>query len=98
MLICKSCIDKKLPPYTYNKENFEIQFGTECHSGTEDLDYKIFKNRLFQVMPTDYKVLRDLPDRAGWLYEAHDEEGVCNFYDLIEWLVLNEDVTEVLAE
>ena len=98
MLICKSCIDKKLPPYTYNKENFEIQFCTECQSETEHLDYKIFKNKLFQVISTNYKFLRDLPDRAVWFYEAHDEEGVSNFYNLIEWLELNEELTEKLAE
>ena len=47
----------------------------------------------------NYKLLSNLPYRAGWFYEAHDEDGVVdNFYDLIEPLNLDEELAETLAD
>jgi len=98
MLLCKMCIEKKLPPYTYNKNDFELKFCEECQIETQHLDYELFKNKLFDVISTNYKFLSDLPYRAGWFYEAHDEDGVSDFYNLIESLELDGDLTEKLAE
>jgi hypothetical protein len=92
------CIGKKLPSYTYNNENFGRQFCEECLSETQHLDYENFKNKLFEVITTNYKFLDDLPSRAGWFYEGHQEDGVSNFYNLIEWLELDAELTEKLAE
>jgi hypothetical protein len=92
------CIEKKLPPYTYNKNDFELKFCEECQIETQHLDYELFKNKLFDVISTNYKFLSDLPYRAGWFYEAHDEDGVSDFYNLIESLELDGDLTEKLAE
>ena len=50
MLLCKMCIEKKLPSYTYNNENFGRQFCEECQSETQHLDYEVFKNKLFDVI------------------------------------------------
>lgn len=97
MLICKMCIEKKLPPYTYKKKDFELKFCGECQDETQHLDYEVFKNKLFDVISNNYKFLRDLPYRAGWFYEAHDEDGVHEFCNLIEWLELGEELTEKLA-
>lgn len=47
---------------------------------------------------TNYKFLSDLPYRAGWFYEANDEDGVKDFYNFIESLELGEDLTEKLAK
>ena len=47
---------------------------------------------------TNYKFLKDLPYRAGWFYEGHQEDGVSDFYNLIEWLELDEELTGKLAE
>lgn len=98
MLICKMCIEKKLPPYKYRKNDFELSFCEECQSETQHLDYEIFKNKLFDVISTNYKFLSDLPYRSGWFYEGHQEDGVSDFYNLIEWLELDEELTEKLAE
>ena len=99
MLLCKMCIEKKLPSYTYNNENFGRQFCEECQSETQHLDYEVFKNKLFDVISNNYKLLSNLPYRAGWFYEAHDEDGVVdNFYDLIEPLNLDEELAETLAD
>lgn len=98
MLLCKNCIEKKLPSYTYSDQNFETQFCIECQSGTLHLDYEIFKNKLFDVISTNYRFLSDLPHRAGWFYEAHDEDGVSDFDNFIESLELGEDLTEKLVE
>jgi len=93
------CIEKKLPSYTYNNENFGRQFCEECQSETQHLDYEVFKNKLFDVISNNYKLLSNLPYRAGWFYEAHDEDGVVdNFYDLIEPLNLDEELAETLAD
>lgn len=98
MLFCKNCIEKKLRPYTYNEDNFEIQFCVECQNETEHLGYEIFKNKLFDVVMTNYQFLEDLPSREGWFYEGHQEDGVSDFYNLIEWLELDAELTEKLAE
>ena len=99
MLLCKMCIEKKLPSYTYNNENFGRQFCEECQSETQHLDYEVFKNKLFDVISNNYKLLSNLSYRAGWFYEAHDEDGVVdNFYDLIEPLNLDEELAETLAD
>lgn len=98
MLICKKCIEKKLPPYTYNENDFELKFCEECQSETQHIAYEIFKNKLFDVISTNYKFLSDLPYRSGWFYEGHQEDGVSDFYNLIEWLELDEELTEKLAE
>lgn len=98
MLLCKNCIEKKLPPYTYNNENFEIQSCADCQIETQHLDYEIFKNKLFEVISTNYKFLSDLPYRAGWFYEAHDEDGVDEYYNFLESLELGDDLTGKLAE
>ena len=99
MLLCKMCIEKKLPPYTYNKNDFELRFCGECQRETQHLDYEVFKNKLFDVISNNYKLLSNLPYRAGWFYEAHDEDGVVdNFYDLIEPLNLDEELAETLAD
>lgn len=98
MLLCKNCIEKKLPPYTYSNENFESQFCEKCQSEHLHLDYGMFKNKLFDVVSTNYKFLSDLPDRAGWFFEVHDEDGVSDFYNFIESLELGEELTEKLAE
>lgn len=50
------------------------------------------------MISTNYRFLRDLPWRAGWFYEANDEDGVDEFYSLLESLELGEDLTEKLAE
>ena len=93
------CIEKKLPSYTYNNENFGRQFCEECQSETQHLDYEVFKNKLFDVISNNYKLLSNLSYRAGWFYEAHDEDGVVdNFYDLIEPLNLDEELAETLAD
>ena len=92
------CIEKKLPSYTYNNENFGRQFCEECQSETQHLDYENFKNKLFEVITTNYEFLDDLPSRAGWFYEGHQEDGVSVFYNLIEWLELDAELTEKLAE
>lgn len=92
------CVEKKLSPYTYNKNDFEFRFCEECQSETQHLDYEIFKNKLFHVISTNYKFLSDLPYRSGWFYEGHQEDGVSGFYNLIEWLELDEELTEKLAE
>lgn len=84
---------------TYNNENFGRQFCEECQSETQHLDYEVFKNKLFDVISNNYKLLSNLPYRAGWFYEAHDEDGVVdNFYDLIEPLNLDEELAETLAD
>ena len=57
MLLCKMCIEKKLPPYTYNKNDFELKFCEECQIETQHLDYELFKNKLFDVISTNYKFL-----------------------------------------
>ena len=99
MLLCKMCIEKKLPPYTYNKNDFELRFCGECQRETQHLDYEVFKNKLFDVISNNYKLLSNLSYRAGWFYEAHDEDGVVdNFYDLIEPLNLDEELAETLAD
>lgn len=98
MLLCKMCIEKKLPPYTYNKNDFELKFCEECQIETQHLDYELFKNKLFDVISTNYKFLSDLPYRAGWFYEVHDEDGVNDYYNFIESLDLGEVLTEKLAE
>ena len=98
MLLCKMCIEKKLPPYTYNND-FELKFCDECQCETQHLDYEFFKNKLFEVISTNYKFLKDLPYRAGWFYDVHDEDGVVdNFYDLIDPLNLDEELAETLAD
>ena len=98
MLLCKMCIEKKLPPYTYNKNDFELRFCGECQSETQHLDYEVFKNKLFEVISTNYKFLSDLPYRSGWFYEGNDEDQVIDFYNFIELLGLGEYLTEKLAE
>lgn len=51
------------------------------------------------MISNNYKLLSNLPYRAGWFYEAHDEDGVVdNFYDLIEPLNLDEELAETLAD
>lgn len=97
MLLCKMCIEKKLPPYTYNND-FELEFCEECQCETQHLDYEFFKSKLFDVISTNYKFLSDLPYRAGWFYEVDDEDGVTDYYNLIELLDLGEVLTEKLAE
>ena len=47
MLLCKMCIEKKLPPYKYNNNDFELKFCEECQCETQYLDYELFKNKLF---------------------------------------------------
>ena len=84
MLLCKMCIEKKLPPYKYNNNDFELKFCEECQCETQYLDYELFKNKLFDVISTNYKFLSDLPYRAGWFYEVHDEDGVNDYYNFIE--------------
>ena len=98
MLLCKMCIEKKLPPYKYNNNDFELKFCEECQCETKYLDYELFKNKLFDVISTNYKFLSDLPYRAGWFYEVHDEDGVNDYYNFIESLDLGEVLTEKLAE
>lgn len=98
MLLCKMCIEKKLPPYKYNNNDFELKFCEECQCETKYLDYEDFKNKLFDVISTNYKFLSDLPYRAGWFYEVHDEDGVNDYYNFIESLDLGEVLTEKLAE
>lgn len=98
MLVCKSCIEKKIPPYTYSHENLENQFCSECQSETQHLDYESFKNKLFEVILTNYKFLKDLPSRADWFYYVHDEDGINEYFNLIESLDLGEILTEKLAE
>lgn len=98
MLLCKMCIEKKLPPYKYNNNDFELKFCEECQCETQHLDYELFKNKLFDVISTNYKFLSDLPYRAGWFYEVHDEDGVNDYYNFIESLDLGEVLTEKLAE
>ena len=98
MLLCKMCIEKKLPPYKYNNNDFELKFCEECQCETQYLDYELFKNKLFDVISTNYKFLSDLPYRAGWFYEVHDEDGVNDYYNFIESLDLGEVLTEKLAE
>ncbi|WP_332604447.1 RES domain-containing protein [Acinetobacter sp. ESBL14] len=99
MLLCKMCIEKKLPSYTYNNENFGRQFCEECRSETQHLDYEVFKNKLFDVISNNYKLLSNLPYRAGWFYEGHDDDGVVDdFYALIEPLNLEEELAEKLAD
>ena len=99
MLLCKNCIEKKLPSYSYNNENFERQFCEECQSETQHLDYEVFKNKLFDVISNNYKLLSNLPNRAGWFYEAHDDDGVVDdFYALIEPLNFDEELAETLAD
>ena len=97
MLLCKMCIEKKLPPYKYNNNDFELKFCEECQCETQYLDYELFKNKLFDVISTNYKFLSDLPYRAGWFYEVHDEDGVNDYYNFIESLDLGEVLTEKLA-
>ena len=91
------CIEKKLPPYKYNNNDFELKFCEECQCETQYLDYELFKNKLFDVISTNYKFLSDLPYRAGWFYEVHDEDGVNDYYNFIESLDLGEVLTEKLA-
>ena len=98
MLLCKMCIEKKLPPYKYNNNDFELKFCEECQCETQYLDYELFKNKLFDVISTNYKFLSDLPYRAGWFYEVHDEDGVNDYYNFIESLDLGEVLTEKLAK
>ena len=98
MLLCKMCIEKKLPPYKYNNNDFELKFCEECQCETQYLDYELFKNKLFDVISTNYKFLSDLPYGAGWFYEVHDEDGVNDYYNFIESLDLGEVLTEKLAE
>ena len=98
MLLCKMCIEKKLPPYTYSKNDFELRFCGECQSETQHLAYNIFKNKIFGVITANYMFLRDLPARAGWFFEGHQEDGVSDFYNLIEWLELDTELTGKLAE
>lgn len=98
MLLCKMCIEKKLPPYKYNNNDFELKFCEECQCETQHLDYELFKNKLFDVISTNYKFLSDLPYRAGWFYDVHDEDGVNDYYNFIESLDLGEVLTEKLAE
>lgn len=98
MLLCKMCIEKKLPPYKYNNNDFELKFCEECQCETQYLDYELFKNKLFDVISTNYKFLSDLPYRAGWFYEVHDEDGVNDYYNFIESLDLSDLLTEKLAE
>ena len=98
MLLCKMCIEKKLPPYKYNNNDFELKFCEECQCETQYLDYELFKNKLFDVISTNYKFLSDLPYRAGWFYEVHDEDGVNDYYNFIESLDLGKVLTEKLAE
>lgn len=98
MLHCKNCIEKKLPTYTYDNKKLEIKFCENCQSETQHLDYEIFKNKLFEVILTNYKFLKDLPYRAGWFYGVHDEDGVNDYYNFIESLDLGEVLTEKLAE
>lgn len=98
MLLCKMCIEKKLLPYKYNNNDFELKFCEECQCETQYLDYELFKNKLFDVISTNYKFLSDLPYRAGWFYEVHDEDGVNDYYNFIESLDLGEVLTEKLAE
>ena len=50
------------------------------------------------MISTNYKFLSDLPYRAGWFYEVHDEDGVNDYYNFIESLDLGEVLTEKLAE
>ena len=92
------CIEKKLPPYKYNNNDFELKFCEECQCETQYLDYELFKNKLFDVISTNYKFLSDLPYRAGWFYEVHDEDGVNDYYNFIESLDLSDLLTEKLAE
>lgn len=92
------CIEKKLLPYKYNNNDFELKFCEECQCETQYLDYELFKNKLFDVISTNYKFLSDLPYRAGWFYEVHDEDGVNDYYNFIESLDLGEVLTEKLAE
>ena len=92
------CIEKKLPPYKYNNNDFELKFCEECQCETQYLDYELFKNKLFDVISTNYKFLSDLPYRAGWFYEVHDEDGVNDYYNFIESLDLGEVLTEKVAE
>ncbi|WP_180146130.1 RES domain-containing protein [Acinetobacter sp. YH12052] len=98
MLICKNCIEKNIPPYTYDNENFEIQPCNVCQIETQHLDYEVFKNKLFEIISKNYRFLRDLPWRAGWFFEGHDEDGVSSFYNLIESLEFSDELTEKLAE
>ena len=98
MLHCKNCLEKKLPTYTYDNKKLKIQFCENCQSETQHLDYESFKNKLFEVILTNYKFLKDLPYRAGWFYDVHDEDGVNDYYNLIESLDLGEVLTEKLAE
>ena len=98
MLLCKMCIEKKLPPYTYNKDDFELRFCGECQSETQHLAYDIFQNKIFGVITANYMFLRDLPARAGWFFEGYQEDGVSDFYNLIEWLELDTELTGKLAE
>lgn len=98
MLICKKCIEKSLPAYTYENENFEIHFCKECQIETQHLDYEIFKNKLFEIISNNYRFLRDLPSRSGWFFEGNDEDGVSSFDNLIESLELSNELIEKLLE
>ena len=98
MLICKKCIEKSLPAYTYENENFEIHFCKECQIETQHLDYEIFKNKLFEIISNNYRFLRDLPWRSGWFFEGSDEDGVSSFDNLIESLELSNELIEKLLE
>ena len=50
------------------------------------------------MISTNYKFLHDLPWRAGWFFEGHQEDGVSDFYNLIEWLELDKELTEKLSK
>ena len=41
MLLCKMCIEKKLQPYTYSENDFELKFCGECQRETQHLEYEI---------------------------------------------------------
>ena len=51
------------------------------------------------MISNNYKLLSNLPNRAGWFYEAHDDDGVVDdFYALIEPLNFDEELAETLAD
>jgi hypothetical protein len=62
MLLCSTCIEKIIPPYTYKKEQYVNHFCYDCNCETSHIEYEVFKNKLFDVISKNYRFLKDLPE------------------------------------
>ena len=98
MLLCSTCIEKIIPPYTYKKEQYVNHFCYDCNCETSHIEYEVFKNKLFDVISKNYRFLKDLPGRESWFYHANDEDGVYSFLDFIEAIGFDDELTNKLLE